>query len=72
MGWQMPLGQDFPLPMHSPAEQWSLVVQALESLQVVPSATGSCLQVPNTGLQVSVVHGLRSSQWELNMHSTHS
>jgi hypothetical protein len=48
------------LPVHAPAWQVSVCVQALLSLQAVPFVTGVCTQ-PVAGLQLSAVHGLLSS-----------
>ena len=44
-----------------PSRQVSSPLQALPSLQIVPSATTTCWQ-PRVGSQRSAVHGLRSSQ----------
>jgi hypothetical protein len=43
------------LPLHVPATQESLCVQALLSLQAVPSATVGFEQLPEAGLQVPAV-----------------
>jgi hypothetical protein len=48
-------------PVHDPARHWSAVVQALPSLQVVPSFAMACVQ-PSVGEQASTVQGLPSSQ----------
>lgn len=49
-------------PLHAPVAQTSLVVQALPSLQVVPSAAAGALQVPDFASQASTVQGLLSLQ----------
>src|SRR6266550_2158971 len=49
------------VPRHTPAAQASLVVQALPSSHVVPSATGACVHLP-APLQPSTVQELPSSQ----------
>ena len=50
--WSVALQTTGLLPMHTPAWQLSVRVQALPSLQVVPSAAGGFEQAPLAGLHV--------------------
>src|SRR5207249_1692803 len=49
------------LPPQTPPRQVSSLLQALPSLHEVPSAKATCWQ-PSSGRQMSLVHGLLSSQ----------